>query len=165
MNTRFQRITPFMWFNDQAEQAVNFYMSVFSNSKITASTRYNKQSAQASGQKENAVMTIGFELDGQRFAAINGGPHFTFNEAVSLVVNCESQEEIDYYWSKLSEGGNEKAQQCGWLKDKFGVSWQVVPTMLPELLSNPDPTKSGNAMSALLKMKKIDIATLKNAAK
>ena len=158
-----QRITPFLWFDDQAEEAVRFYVSVFDDARITATTRYTKESAEASGQKEGSVMTIGFQLAGQDFAAINGGPHFEFSEAISLVVNCQSQEEVDRYWARLSEGGDPKAQQCGWLKDRYGVSWQIVPEQLTELLSHPDPAKARRATEAMLKMKKLDLPALQRA--
>lgn len=163
MTSELRRITPFLWFDRQAEQAALFYVSIFQNSKITSTTRYSDDSAKASGQPPGSAMTVAFELDGQKFTALNGGPHFKFTEAVSFVVNCQSQTEIDYYWDKLSEGGNPAAQQCGWLKDQFGLSWQIIPTALPELLSNPDPAKSRAAMDALMKMKKLDIEGLRNA--
>ena len=159
-----QRITPFLWFDDQAEEAARYYTSIFKNSRIVKVARYGKAGQEAHGRPPGSVMTVAFELDGQPFVALNGGPIFKFNEAISLTVNCETQEEVDYYWEKLSEGGDEKAQVCGWLKDKFGVSWQVVPTILPELMSDPDAGRSGRAMTAMLKMKKIDIAELKRAA-
>jgi len=159
-----QRITPFLWFDDQAGEAVSFYTSVFPDSRIVTVTRYNKESAEVSGRPEGQVMTIGFELDGQEFAALNGGPHFTFNEAISLVVHCDSQDEVDHYWERLSEGGDENAQQCGWLKDRFGVSWQVVPRDLVELLGDPDPERARRATRAMLRMKKIDLAELRRAA-
>ncbi|MBI1937938.1 MAG: VOC family protein [Ignavibacteriales bacterium] len=160
-----QKITPFLWFDNNAEEAVNFYTSVFKDSKIKKAVRYDEESSKAAGRPEGMVMTMEFEIEGQRFAAINGGPYFKFTEAVSFVVNCESQEEINYYWEKLSEGGDKKAQQCGWLKDKFGLSWQIVPAMLPELLNGKDKEKSKKVMSALLQMKKIDIANLEKAYK
>jgi predicted 3-demethylubiquinone-9 3-methyltransferase (glyoxalase superfamily) len=158
------KITPFLWFEDNAEEAVRHYTSIFRNSKITATTRYNEEGAEVSGRPKGSVMTVAFQLDGQDFVALNGGPDFKFTEAISFVVNCDSQEEIDYYWEKLTAGGDEKAQQCGWLKDKYGVSWQVVPTVLGELLNTPDPEKSRNAMKALIGMKKIDVETLQRAA-
>jgi predicted 3-demethylubiquinone-9 3-methyltransferase (glyoxalase superfamily) len=164
MNTRFQRITPFLWFNDNAEEAAHFYVSVFENSRILTSTRYGKEAARASGRPEGAVMTIAFELDGQKITALNGGPVFNFTPAVSLVVNCHSQEEVDHYWNQLSQGGDPAAQQCGWLKDRYGLSWQIVPTQLVDYLSNPDPAKSQKAMQAMMKMKKIDLAGLREAA-
>jgi predicted 3-demethylubiquinone-9 3-methyltransferase (glyoxalase superfamily) len=153
-----QKITPFLWFDNNAEDAVRFYTSIFKNSKIMKDARYNDV---PEGPKES-VTVIEFELDGQRFIALNGGPHFKFTEAVSFVVNCKNQEEVDYYWEKLGEGGSD--QQCGWLKDKFGLSWQVVPTVLSELLSQPDPEKAKRVMNAMLQMKKIDIAALKDAS-
>jgi predicted 3-demethylubiquinone-9 3-methyltransferase (glyoxalase superfamily) len=162
MAGRFQRITPFLWFDGNAEDAVKFYVSVFENSRIGQITHYTKESSDASGQPVGRVMTIAFELDGQPFTAINGGPHFKFNEAVSFVVNCESQDEIDYYWDKLSEGGDPKSQVCGWLKDRFGLSWQVTPSDLTELMRNPATTAA--VMKEVLKMKKIDLATLRRAA-
>ena len=158
------KITPFLWFDDNAEEAVSFYTSIFKNSKVTFFTRYGEESAEVSGRPQGTVMTMAFQLDGQDFVALNGGPHFQFTEAVSFIVNCESQDEVDHYWEKLSGGGDEKAQQCGWLKDKYGVSWQIVPTVLGELLNDPDPDKSRRVMKALLTMKKIDIGTLKQAA-
>ncbi len=159
-----QKITPFLWFDSQAEEAVRFYTSIFNNSKIVSITHYGEEGAEASGRPKGTVMTIAFQLDGQEFVALNGGPQFKFTEAISFVVNCESQDEVDYYWEKLSGGGDEKAQQCGWLKDKYGVSWQIVPTVLGELLNDPDPDKSRRVMKAMLKMKKIDIETLKQAS-
>lgn len=160
-----QKITPFLWFDHQAEEAAAFYTSIFRDSRVLNATRYEKEGAEASGRPKGTVMTVVFELAGQEFIALNGGPAFKFNEAVSFVVNCESQEEVDYYWAKLSEGGDEAAQQCGWLKDRYGVSWQVVPTFLGELLADPDPQKARRAMKALLQMKKIDVEDLRLAAK
>ena len=158
MSNRFQRITPFLWFDTQAEEAATLYASIFPNSHVGKVMRYDKAAAQASGRPEGSAMTVAFELDGQRFVALNGGPHFKFNEAVSFVVNCTTQAEIDHYWDSLSEGGDPKAQQCGWLKDKYGVSWQVVPTELPDLIKHP------KAMQAMLQMKKFDLAALRKAA-
>ena len=149
-----QRITPFLWFDHQAEEAAGFYISIFKNSKITSVTRYDASGAKASGQPEGTVMTVAFQLDGQDFVAINGGPHFHFTCAVSFVVNCGSQDEVDYYWEKLSEGGDETAQQCGWLADKYGLSWQIVPTLVLELLTGLDAEKSRHVMKAVLGMKK-----------
>jgi predicted 3-demethylubiquinone-9 3-methyltransferase (glyoxalase superfamily) len=163
MQTSRQKITPLLWFDSQAEEAVIFYISIFKNSRIVSVTHYGKEGAEASGRPKGTVMTVAFQLDGQEFVALNGGPPFKFNEAVSFVVDCDSQDEVDYYWENLSEGGDEKAQQCGWLKDKYGLSWQIVPTVLNELLSDPDPVKSGRAMKAMLPMKKIDIEMLKKA--
>ena len=158
-----QRISPCLWFDDQAEEAVRFYSTIFKNARVLKIARYGKAGYEIHKKPEGSVMTIAFELDGQEFTALNGGPVFKFNEAISLQVFCETQEEIDYYWKKLSEGGDEKAQQCGWLKDRFGVSWQVVPTILPELVSDPTSAKSQRAMQAMLKMKKIVIGDLKRA--
>lgn len=164
MSSRFQRITPFLWFDQQAEEAVAFYVSVFEHSRIVASSRYTAESAAASGQREGSVMTIEFELDGQTFVALNGGPIFHFNEAVSLAVNCQSQEEVDYYWSRLTEGGDEKAQQCGWLKDRFGLSWQVVPVEMIEMFKSGDPGKVSKVTAAVMQMKKIDLNVLRQLA-
>ena len=151
------KITPFLTFNDQAEEAMNFYVSIFRNSKILSVSRYGEGGPGPKG----AVMTGTFELDGQEFMALNGGPSFTFSEGISLFVNCETQEEVDELWDKLSEGG-EKGP-CGWLKDKFGVSWQIIPSALGEMLSDPDPAKAQRAMQAMLQMSKIDIQKLKDA--
>ena len=164
MQTSIQKITPFLWFDNQAEDAVSFYTSIFENSRIVSIARYGEEGAEASGRPKGTVMTIAFLLDGQEFVALNGGPIFKFTEAISFVVNCESQDEVDHYWEKLSEGGDPKAQQCGWLKDKYGLSWQIVPTVLITLLNDPDPEKSRRVMKAMLQMKKIDIETLKQAA-
>jgi predicted 3-demethylubiquinone-9 3-methyltransferase (glyoxalase superfamily) len=150
-----QKITPFLWFDDKAEEAMNFYTSIFENSKIVSVTRYGE----AGPGPKGTVMTAKFELNGQEFIALNGGPQFTFTEAISFVVNCETQEEVDELWDKLSEGG--KKSRCGWLKDKYGLSWQVVPTVLVELLQDKDPKKSNRVMQAMLQMDKIDIETLK----
>ena len=158
-----QRITPFLWFDGKAEEAANFYTSVFKNSKIVSVSRYGDEAAKASGMPKGAAMTVAFRLDGQDFVALNGGPHFKFTEAVSFVVNCETQKEVDHYWEKLSAGGDETAQQCGWLKDKYGLSWQIVPSVMVEMLQDKDPKKSGRVMAALIKMKKLDIKTLKKA--
>ena len=156
-----QKITPFLWFDNQAEEAVNFYVSIFKNSRIQTTTRYDEGSAQVSGRPKGSVMTVAFQLEGQDFVALNGGPVFKFTEAISLVVNCESQQEVDNYWNKLSEGGDEHAQQCGWLKDKYGLSWQIVPRVLFELINGPDREKGQRVTKALLQMKKIDIEALK----
>ena len=156
-----QKITPFLWYDDKAEEAANFYVSIFKNSKIGGLTRYDEEGSKAAGRPKGTVMTIKFQLDGQEFVAINGGPHFKFTEAVSFVVNCDTQEEVDKFWEKLTEGGEEV--QCGWLKDKYGLSWQVVPTALPEMLQDKDPAKAQRVMKAMLQMKKIDIQTLKQA--
>lgn len=159
-----QKITPCLWFDDQAEEAAKFYTSIFRNSKIGNISRYGEAGQEVHGKTAGTVMTVAFELDGQTFTALNGGPIFQFNEAISLQVDCETQEEVDYYWEKLSEGGDETAQQCGWLKDKYGVSWQIVPRVLVEILGDADESKSQRAMTAMLKMKKIDIDELKRAA-
>jgi predicted 3-demethylubiquinone-9 3-methyltransferase (glyoxalase superfamily) len=156
-----KKITPFLWFDHQAEEAARFYTSLFNNSRIITTTYYNEASSAAAGVPEGSVMTVAFQLNGQDFVALNGGPHFDFTEAVSFVVNCETQDEIDTFWSKLSEGGSEG--QCGWLKDKFGVSWQVVPSDIGELLSSDDPAKSEAATAALMTMKKINIDQLRQA--
>lgn len=156
-----QKITPFLWFNTEAEEAAKFYTSIFPGSKILKTTRYSDSASKAAGMPAGAVMTIVFQLQGQTFTAINGGPQFRFTEAVSFVINCDSQDEIDHYWDNLSEGGDPNSQQCGWLKDKYGLSWQVVPTALGQMMS--DPSTAGKVMSALLKMKKLDIKTLQEA--
>ena len=157
------RITPCLWFDDQAEAAAEFYTGMFKNSRIVKIARYGEAGREVHGRPPGSVMTVAFELDGQAFTALNGGPIFKFNEAISLQINCETQEEVDHYWNKLSKGGDDTAQQCGWLKDKYGLSWQVVPRALVELISDPDPQKSGRVMEAMLKMKKIDIDQLKRA--
>ncbi len=156
-----QKITSFLWFDDKAEEAANFYVSVFKNSKIGGITRYDEEGAKASGRPKGTVMTVEFQLDGQEFTALNGGPHFKFTEAISLVVNCETQEEVDEFWEKLSEGGEKS--RCGWLKDKYGLSWQVVPTVLGELFQSKDAERSERVMKAMLQMDKLDIKTLKQA--
>ncbi len=153
-----QKITPCLWFDSQAEEAATFYTSIFGNSRILEVARYGK----AGPGPEGSVMTVNFELDGHEFVALNGGPQFTFNEAISLQVNCRTQEEVDDLWTRLSEGGAEGP--CGWLKDRYGVSWQIIPTRLNELLGDADPERSQRAMGAMLGMKKIDIAALEQAA-
>ena len=158
------RIVPCLWFDTQAEEAAQYYTSIFKNSKINKVSRYTEVGREIHGKLPGSAMTVAFELDGQEFTALNGGPNFKFNEAISLQVMCADQEEVDYYWDKLSAGGDPNAQVCGWLKDKFGFSWQVVPTALPELLGNPDPVKAKRAMDAMLKMKKFDIAEMERAA-
>jgi predicted 3-demethylubiquinone-9 3-methyltransferase (glyoxalase superfamily) len=152
-----QKITPFLWFNDQAEEAMNFYTAIFKNSKIGSVSRYGEGGPGQPG----SVMTATFELNGQEFMVLNGGPLFAFTEAISLFVNCETQAEVDELWEKLTEGGEES--QCGWLKDKYGLSWQIVPSVLGELLNDPDAEKAGRVMNAMLQMKKIDIAGLRAA--
>ncbi len=157
-----QKITTCLWFDSQAEEAVKFYTSVFKNSKTGAVSRYDEASSKAAGRPAGSVLTMTFELDGREFMALNGGPIFKFNESISLVVNCKDQEELDYYWDKLISGGGQESF-CGWLKDKFGLSWQIVPAALGELMSGKDPEKSKRVMEALLKMKKLDIDTLRKA--
>ena len=152
-----QKITPFLWFNGQAEEAAKFYVSIFKNSKIGTVNRYGDHGPGPKG----TVMIAAFQLDGQDFIALNGGPQFKFSPATSFVVNCETQEEVDHFWEKLSEGG--ATQQCGWLQDKFGVSWQIVPTALAKLMSDPDPAKRNRVMGALMQMTKIEIAKLQQA--
>jgi predicted 3-demethylubiquinone-9 3-methyltransferase (glyoxalase superfamily) len=158
-----QRIAPCLWFDHQAEEAANFYVSVFKNSKIVNIARYPKAGQEVHKKAAGTIMTVAFELDGQAFTAVNGGPQFPFTEAISLQVNCDTQEELDRYWAQLSKGGDPKAQQCGWLKDKYGLSWQIVPRVLPELLKDHEAEKARRAMEALLRMKKIDIAELERA--
>ena len=159
-----QKITPFLWFDHQAEEAVKFYTSVFKKSKTGNIARYDKAGEKVSGQPAGSVMTVEFQIEGQDFIALNGGPHFKFNESVSFVVNCKTQKEVDYYWKRLTSGGG-KEVQCGWLRDKFGLSWQIVPTVLNELMSSKDAAKSHRVMQAMLKMVKLDIKKLKEAAK
>ena len=157
------RIIPNLWFDDNAEEAARFYISVFDNSKIGRIARFGKEGFEHHGKPEGSVMTVEFEIAGQTFVGLNGGPHFKFSEAISFIVNCETQGEVDYYWEKLSEGGNPEAQQCGWLKDKYGVSWQIIPAIVNEIVSDPDDVKSQRAMKALLSMKKLNIDALKKA--
>jgi predicted 3-demethylubiquinone-9 3-methyltransferase (glyoxalase superfamily) len=157
MNKPIQKINPFLWFDDQAEEAARFYTSIFNNSKIETIVHYGETGPGPKG----SVMTVAFELEGQKFVALNGGPHFKFTEAISFVVNCETQSELDEFWQKLSEGGEEEA--CGWLKDKFGLSWQIVPTVMVEMLQDPDPERSQRVMQAMMPMKKLDIAALEQA--
>ena len=156
-----QKITPFLWFDDQAEAAVKFYTSIFKNSKILNVARYSESGAKVSGRKKGSVMTVAFRLNGQDFTALNGGPVFKFTEAISFVVNCKTQAELDHYWKKLSAGGQEI--QCGWLKDKYGISWQIVPEALGKLMSSKDAVKSQRVMQAMLQMVKLDIKKLKAA--
>ena len=152
-----QKITPFLWFASQADEAANFYTSIFPNSRVVRVVRCGEGGPGPVG----SVLTVEFQLDGQTFVALNGGPHFKFNEAISFVVNCETQQELDAYWEKLTAGG--APVECGWLKDKFGLSWQIVPAVLPDLLSDPDPQESGRVMKAIMGMKKLEIAKLKQA--
>ena len=158
-----QRVTPFLWFDGQAEEAAKFYTSIFPNSKIRTVSRYDDATAKAAGRPPGTVMTVDFVLDGQEFVALNGGPHFPFTPAISLVVNVDSQDELDRYWSKLSEGGEPRAQQCGWLADRYGLSWQVVPTILTKMLQDKDPERVNRVTQTLMPMKKLDIAALKRA--
>ena len=158
MSRPFRRISPFLWFDTQAEDAAKFYTAIFPNSRITGTTHYTKEASEASGRAAGSVMTVGFELDGEPITALNGGPIFTFTEALSLVVYCKDQGEIDHFWAKLSEGGDPKAQACGWLKDKYGLSWQICPENIDELAKNP------GSVGALMQMTKIDIAKMKAAA-
>ncbi|MBI1890505.1 MAG: VOC family protein [Burkholderiales bacterium] len=156
-------ITPCLWFDSQAEEAAQFYSGIFPHSKITNISRYGEAGYEFHKKPAGTVMAVAFELDGQSFTALNGGPTFTFNEAISFQIDCHSQEEVDHYWERLSEDGDENAQQCGWLKDKYGLSWQVVPGVLMELLNDPDTKKSQRVMQAMLQMKKINIAELQRA--
>jgi len=160
---KLQKITPFLWFDNQAEQAVKFYASIFKKSKVLKIARYDKAGEKAAGRPAGSVMTVEFEIEGQRFIALNGGPIFKFTEAVSFVVNCKTQAEVDYYWKKLSAGGKEV--QCGWLRDKYGLSWQIVPAILGELMATKDTARSQRVMQAMLGMVKLDIAGLKQAYK
>lgn len=158
------KITPCLWFDRQAEEAAAFYTGIFPNSRIVSVSCFPDAGQEIHGQPAGSVMTVNFMLDGQPFVALNGGPQFRFNEAVSLQIDCHDQADVDYYWDQLGAGGDEAAQQCGWLKDKFGLSWQVVPTLLPALMQNPDPATTRRVMQALLQMKKLDIEGLKQAA-
>jgi predicted 3-demethylubiquinone-9 3-methyltransferase (glyoxalase superfamily) len=161
---RIQKISPCLWFDGQAEEAAKYYVGIFERSRIGRISRYTKEGREVHGREPGSVMTVDFELDGQHFTALNGGPQFRFNEAISLQVMCETQDEIDRYWNKLSAGGAPEAQQCGWLKDKYGLSWQIVPTVMPELIGDSDATRAGRVMKALLQMKKLDIEALKKAS-
>jgi predicted 3-demethylubiquinone-9 3-methyltransferase (glyoxalase superfamily) len=157
-----QKITPFLWFDNQAEEAAKFYTSVFRNSKIGKILCYDEASAKAAGRPAGSVLTVEFEIGGQKFTALNGGPQFKFNESVSFVVNCKTQEEVDYFWEKLTAGGGQESE-CGWLKDKFGLSWQVTPTVLIDMLNDKDPKKAERVMKAMMQMQKIEINKLKAA--
>lgn len=158
-----QKITPCLWFDRNAEEAAKFYTSIFKNSKIKNVSRYTEAGHDVHHMPAGTVLTVEFELDGQAFTALNGGPVFKFNEAISFQVGCDTQEEVDYYWEKLSAGGDKNAQQCGWLKDKFGLSWQIVPKILVEMLMDKDAKKSGRVMQAIMQMKKLDIKRLEQA--
>ena len=161
---RITRITPFLWFDDEAEQAAEYYTSIFDNSRITSVTRYTDEGKEHHHKPAGTAMTVSFELDGQPFTALNGGPNFQFTEAISFQISCATQEEVDHFWEKLTDGGDERAQQCGWLKDRFGVSWQVVPDALMRLLTESDPETAKRVTRAMLQMKKLDIAGLERAA-
>ena len=158
-----QKISPCLWFDNQAEEAARFYTGIFKNSKIVSITKYGEAGREIHGRPAGSVMTVAFELNGQSFTALNGGPLFKFNEAISLQVFCANQEEVDHYWERLSAGGDRNAQQCGWLKDRYGVSWQVIPTVLLEMVSDPNSKKSQRAFEAMLQMKKLDIDKLTRA--
>ena len=157
------KITPCLWFDDQAEEAARFYTGIFRGSRILHVSRYAEAGREIHGKPAGSAMTVEFELEGQRFTALNGGPQYRFSEAISLMVQCETQREVDHYWERLSQGGDESAQQCGWLKDRYGLSWQIVPEALPELIGGPDPAKSQRAMQAMFRMKKLDIDALRRA--
>lgn len=161
--TSSQKIAPCLWFENQAEEAAKFYTSIFKNAKITETSYYGEAGKEQHGMPPGSVLMVSFELNGQTFRALNGGPAFHFNEAISFQIDCEDQAEVDYYWEKLKEGGDPDAQQCSWLKDKYGVSWQVVPKIMLKFLTDPDTVKSQRAMAAMMKMKKLDIATLQKA--
>lgn len=156
-----QKIVPFLWFDSRAEEAANFYVGIFKNSKILSVSRYGEEGKEIHGRPAGSVMVVEFEIEGQHFSALNGGPYFKISEAVSFVIDCADQDEVDYYWTKLS--AVPESEQCGWLKDKFGVSWQVVPRRLNELMADPDKAKAGRVMNAMLKMKKLDVAGLQAA--
>jgi len=158
-----QTIVPCLWFDDQAEAAVKFYTGIFKNSRIMRVSRYGEAGREIHGRPPGSVMVMEFELDGQRFTALNGGPIFKFNEAVSLQIYCESQAEVDHFWTRLGEGGDPRAQQCGWLKDKYGLSWQVVPIAMIEMMASTDTARTQRVMTAMLKMKKLEIAELQRA--
>jgi predicted 3-demethylubiquinone-9 3-methyltransferase (glyoxalase superfamily) len=157
------KISPCLWFDHEAEEAARFYTTIFKDSKILAVSHYSEVGQEVHGKPAGSVMTVAFELNGQKFTALNGGPIFKLNEAVSFQVECATQEEVDYYWERLSEGGDPQAQQCGWLKDKFGLSWQIVPKVLPELINHPDTAKSQRAFQAMMQMEKLDIERLQHA--
>jgi predicted 3-demethylubiquinone-9 3-methyltransferase (glyoxalase superfamily) len=158
-----QKITPCLWFDNQAEEAAKFYVSLFHNSAMGTVTRYGKEGFEVHGRPEGSVLTVSFRLEGQEFTALNGGPRFKFSEAISFVVRCETQTEVDRYWDKLGEGGDERARQCGWLKDKYGVSWQIVPAALFEMMEGTDSRKSERVMRTMLQMTKLDLAALRQA--
>lgn len=157
------KITPCLWFDTQAEEAAQFYVGIFKNSRITDLSRYPDSGQEIHGKEAGSVMVVEFELDGQPFTGLNGGPHFKFNEAISLQIECATQEEVDYFWEKLGAGGDPNAQQCGWLKDQYGLSWQVVPKGMSEILNHPDKARSKRAFEAMMQMKKLDMAALRQA--
>ncbi|MBD2839712.1 VOC family protein [Pseudomonas sp. JM0905a] len=163
MSKRIHTIVPCLWFDDQAEAAANFYVGIFPNSKITTMSRYGEAGRDVHGREPGSVLTVDFELDGQRFTALNGGPIFKFNEALSFQIHCDDQQELDYYWDRLSAGGDPNAQQCGWLKDRYGLSWQVVPIAMLEMLEDSLSERSQRAFAAMMQMKKLDIAALRKA--
>ena len=163
LSRKLHRITPNLWFDHQAEEAARYYVGIFAESGIERVTRYGKERHSPDAFAEGAVLTVEFVLDGQRFVALNGGPQFSFTEAVSFIVQCETQEEIDYYWERLGEGGDEKAKVCGWLKDKFGVSWQIVPAKLTGMVADPDPERAARVTKAMLQMRKLDLQALEEA--
>ena len=158
-----QKISINLWFDDQAEQAARFYTSIFENSKIGTISRYIEDGHEMHRDREGKVLTVDFEVEGQSFVALNGGPHFKFNESISIIIHCDTQDEVDYYWEKLSEGGDPEAQRCGWLKDMFGLSWQIVPTKFIEMVNNPDKEKVRRVLEVMYPMKKLDIEALNNA--
>ena len=158
-----QKITPCLWFDDQGEEAAKFYCGIFPNSKLGAVSRYGEAGKEIHQKQPGTALTVAFELDGQQFTALNGGPMFKFNEAISLSVGCDDQKEVDYYWEKLGAGGDPQAQQCGWLKDKFGLSWQIVPNALAKMMGDPDPARTNRVVGALLQMKKLDLPELERA--
>ncbi len=159
------KITPCLWFDGQAEEAASFYTALFPRSKITGLSRYGEAGQEIHGQPPGTIMAVAFELDGQPFTALNGGPRFKFNEAISFQIGCETQDEVDYFWQQLSAGGDDSAQACGWLKDRYGVSWQVIPTALSAMIADPDAEKSQSVMQTLLRMKKLDLSELQRAYK
>jgi predicted 3-demethylubiquinone-9 3-methyltransferase (glyoxalase superfamily) len=158
-----KKMTSCLWFDKEAEDAAKYYTSIFKNAKINRIARYGKEGQDIHGGKEGAVMTVEFELEGQQFLGLNGGPHFKFNEAVSFVINCDTQEEIDYYWEKLGKGGDPKSQQCGWLKDKFGLSWQVTPSIMGDMFNESPTDRTERVMKVMMQMKKLDIKELQKA--
>ena len=164
MSKRIHTIVPCLWFDDQAEAAANFYVGIFPNSRITAMSRYGEAGREVHGREPGSVLTVDFELDGQRFTALNGGPAFRFNEAVSFQIHCDDQEELDYYWERLSAGGDPNAQQCGWLKDRYGLSWQVVPDELVQMLTCNDAAQVARVTAAIMRMQKLDLGELRRAA-